>query len=359
MTNIKYFRHKTLPNGREIYAFNPSQTLRDKLGCVYEQFDDRIDAINAAIKADEAFKALKSGEAVQKLHHKLTLDDLWDAFVGSSKWRKLAPKSQSTYSSNMRKAKSLIGGRPVSQFNGADAEALYKQLLSQTSEHHALGVMKVLSRTFANATRLELIKRNPFSTVEMTAPPARTIKWTDADVRTFVATADAHGIGSIGTIALMAYELCQRPVDCRDMRWHNYKDGKFSFTQTKTGTAVWIPALQTLQQRMEQLVASSNQDPDAHIIIYERTGEPYSDRLLRKKADQIRKLAGLSDDLKISDLRRSGASTLGDSGCTEDEIRAITGHRSRQVISTYVLPSTNMAERAQQKRATYSEVAHG
>jgi integrase len=359
MTNIKHFRHKTLPNGREVYAFDPSKTLRDKLGYKYQQFDDRISAINAAIAADEAFKAFKAGETHIRVDQCMTFCTLWDAYVTSSKWRKLKPKSQRTYMSNMQAAQKIMGGRSVNDFKVMDAEQLYSAIASQYSEHHALGIMKLLSVVFSNATRLELINRNPFGSIELTTPPARTTRWSDSDVRTFVTTADANGMASLGTLASMAYELCQRPVDCREMRWSNYNSGSFTFTQAKTGTAIRIPAPDHLKVRIEQLRAASNQNPDAHIIIYERSGEPFSERLLRKKADHIRKLAGLPDDLKVSDLRRSGASMLGDSGCTEDEIRTITGHRSRQVISTYVLPSTTMAERAQQKRANYSEVAHG
>jgi integrase len=95
----------------------------------------------------------------------------------------------------------------------------------------------------------------------------------------------------------------------------------------------------------------TNRNIDDAIVIYERTGRPYSGRLYRKKAAAVRELAGLPDILKVSDLRRSGATLLGASSCSEDEIRAVTGHKSRQILSTYVKPDLRMAAAAQRKRS--------
>ena len=114
-----------------------------------------------------------------------------------------------------------------------------------------------------------------------------------------------------------------------------------------------------LTARLNKMYAGSNKNPEAPIIVCETTGKPYSERLYRKHASKIRELAGLPEELKLSDLRRSGASLLGDAGCTEDEIRSITGHKSRQVISTYVVKSDVMASRAQEKRQAYREVVNG
>lgn len=84
--------------------------------------------------------------------------------------------------------------------------------------------------------------------------------------------------------------------------------------------------------------------------MYERTKAPYSDRLRNKVYHRVRDKAGLPDDLNFYDLRRTAATEMGNANCTEDEIRAVTGHVSRQIVSTYVNTTAKMAANAQAKR---------
>ena len=69
----------------------------------------------------------------------------------------------------------------------------------------------------------------------------------------------------------------------------------------KTGSVVNIPATDILTARPNKMYAGSNKNPDAPIIVCETTGKPYSERLYRKHASKIRKLAGLPEELKLSD----------------------------------------------------------
>ena len=49
-------------------------------------------------------------------------------------------------------------------------------------------------------------------------------------------------------------------------------------------------------------------------------------------------------------LRRSGATEMGETGCTEDETAAITGHRSREMLNIYVNPTQKIADSGMSKR---------
>ena len=83
----------------------------------------------------------------------------------------------------------------------------------------------------------------------------------------------------------------------------------------------------------------------------------HSERLYRKKHNTSVHWQ-VYPTIWIGDLRRTGATELGEANCTEDEIRAITGHKSRQVVSTYVKTSLRMATTAQRKRFNSHEAAY-
>jgi integrase len=53
-----------------------------------------------------------------------------------------------------------------------------------------------------------------------------------------------------------------------------------------------------------------------------------------------------ASNLQFRDLRRTLATALGAAGCTDDQIRAITGHQTREVIAVYVRPNDAFAKAA-------------
>jgi len=72
--------------------------------------------------------------------------------------------------------------------------------------------------------------------------------------------------------------------------------------------------------------------------------------MLARKAQDIRDHAGLPKDYWLADMRRTGATELAEAGASEDELRAVTGHKTRQILSTYVQLAGGMAQRGMDKR---------
>ena len=357
MTKIPHYKEITLKSGKTAHAFKPSQSLQDKLGVKYEQYDRKEDAlarIEAALQALAIYKA--SGQGVDTPIGS-TVGALVRAVQDSSGWDALSDNSKRNYDTLLRSVLNLhlINKRPlhdqlVANIRPRQAEAIYKELRRQKSLTTANQCIKVLRRIWAKAPAFDFNVSNPFAELTLLPTPARTTRWDRTELDLFITTADANGLASIGTIAALAFELGQRPSDCRSMTWSNYRDGFFVFKQQKTGAEMDIPATALLRERINQIKLLSNCQPDAPIATYEGTGERYSGRLYRKKAELVRELAGLDNNLKISDLRRSAATELGDSGCSEDQLKSITGHRSRAVLNTYVQTTRHQAQAAQDKR---------
>lgn len=85
------------------------------------------------------------------------------------------------------------------------------------------------------------------------------------------------------------------------------------------------------------------------IVVSEETGRPYQESAFQHEFARIRAASGLPVDLQFRDLRRTLATALGAAGCTDDEIRAITGHTTREVVAVYVRPDHAFAQGAMKK----------
>jgi integrase len=361
MPSVKYYYEKTNKSGRTVFAFNPSPALR-KLGFKFEPFPTSDAAQARAIEVGSIFAEFKRTGILPSTPDAHSVVGLIDLYKSTSAWRRITrvENSHRTYDQHLRSITDLLGSTKADSIDAVAAEQIYQDLCERRSLGQANAIMRMLSVLWNTGVRLNAVPANPFSSIGLLSTPERNVEWKTSQVHQFVSAADNLQLSSVGTLVLIAYELCQRPGDCRQLTWSTYKDGLFTFTQQKTGTLISdVPVTDILRARLDTI--QSNRNPDQPIVVYERTGEPYKDRQLRKKAALVREAAGLPSELKVADLRRSGATLLGNAGATEDEIRSVTGHKSRQVLNRYVRPSRKMAESAQQKRQSFTneEVLYG
>ena len=137
--------------------------------------------------------------------------------------------------------------------------------------------------------------------------------WKPEQVQVFVDAADEMGYHSTGTLALLCFDLCERPSDMLDLTWHNYTThviksgghkivGYFDFQYRKTNTEKHIPASTRLVERLNTTRKSALNDH----IIYSRTDMPMHVGQALHMSKKIKKYANLSDTLSMGDLRRSG-----------------------------------------------------
>ncbi len=60
MPSVKHYKEITLKSGRIVYGFNPSATLRRKLGYKWEPYDTADEARARAIDAAAAFAGIST-----------------------------------------------------------------------------------------------------------------------------------------------------------------------------------------------------------------------------------------------------------------------------------------------------------
>lgn len=355
MAQIKYLRRKKLENGRTKWVVNPPKYVKEAIGAFYEQFDDQTDASSRAISIADQYGDYKRNVKREIHINEDTVAGLVGQYKKTNSWNKLTPNSKRTYDQLLRGTMRLRVGESSKLFQDMlikyisvkHAEQIYSQLCKDCSMHRANHVCKVLRRIWTVGERLGATKSNPFKNMGISATPSRKTLWEPEQVHTLIQTADEMGVPSLGTLALLCYDLCQRPGDMRQLTWDGLNNDTFGFEQEKTKVWVDIPASPRLIERMQAVNRSNCHD---FIVYYEKTGKQYDRFQYNKLFSRIRSAAGLPFELQLRDLRRTGATEMAESGCTEDELRSVTGHQSRDVLSIYVRPTRKLAAAGIHKR---------
>lgn len=354
---VKYVERRMRTTGKVVWVVNPPKHLKEAIGAVYEQFDLLEEANEYAQSLVEAYQDHKKGIKREIKAAEASVDGLIAYYLSSNSYKKLSENSKRMYRTMIKQASTMkIGQSPVlfgemkaTNVSPDHADRLYQDLCSLKSIHRATHVCKVMRKVWFVGLRAGRVRSNPFAKMDLRSLEDRTVLWEPKQVEKFIETADELGMHSIGTLALLCYDLCQRPGDMRQLTWEGYHDGYFEFTQEKTGTIVTIPASPRLMDRI-QSIKPSNASQEDHIVLCEATGRPYDRRLYAKWASKVRLAAGLPSNLQIRDLRRTGATEMAEAGCTEDELRSVTGHQSRDVLSIYVRPTVRLAAAGINKR---------
>jgi hypothetical protein len=158
-----------------------------------------------------------------------------------------------------------------------------------------------------------------------------------------------HGRIRNGTFFLSGKSINGLPASsamtrfCPKIGTASYRRGqRITLRQAKTGKALpSIPVLPELKRMLDAAPRTAVQ-----VVVSEETDRPYTTDNFQHLFASLRAKAELPNDLWFADLRRTVATTLGRAGCTEDEIRAITGHHTREVLQINVRPDPRFAEAA-------------
>ena len=272
-----------------------------------------------------------------------------------------ARNTQRTYNSMFRRMENVyltsaskrFYSRMAKGLVGQDIEDLYQYNIENVSLHHANMTHKALRRAFNVAKLLKRVTDNPFNGFKLLATDNRTVEWEPEQVELFIKTADELGYWSMGTLALMAHDLCQRIGDCRQMTWGQYDGEYFSVLQEKTkrhnphNETLDIKHTNRLRDRLADAHRKNN-NWKKNIILYEKTGKPYDNRMYNKLRCEIFNAAGLPNSIWMSDLRRTGLSHLGRVGASIIQLQSMSGHKDPRMLNIYVRKGRDNTSKAQE-----------
>ncbi|WP_299842184.1 tyrosine-type recombinase/integrase [uncultured Roseovarius sp.] len=153
--------------------------------------------------------------------------------------------------------------------------------------------------------------------------------------------------------ARLVYELCigtgQRIGDVLKMRWDHITDGVYDVTQGKTDKPLLLP----LTERLEKYLGGVKKT-GLTIVTSGKHGGPASYRTV---ADEMRKVKASMEHPDASKyvthgLRKNATIELYQAGCTDEMVKAVTGHSSTEMLKKYggQVRQLEFARRAQAKR---------
>jgi len=351
--HVKYLEERHRADGTPYWVVAPKKRLREATGMGYQQFSDRDEAVSYArdlAQAVEDYRRRNSGSVHVKDD---TVDGLLSYYMTTRHYGELAESTRTNYRSLMRtiskvrlgQSNTLFGQMLYSNIDPKHADAFYDHLRKDGSPTRAVDAVKVCRKAWNVAMRGGLVRSNPWTKMNITKPAPRIVLWEPEEVERFISTADEMGEWSMGTVAMLCYHLCQRPGDMRQLRWKHFTGEDFDFVQAKTGERVEVMASPQLLQRI-----GKPRHPEICIAPANFDGDPISNSAFYAKYRRILSRSGLPQHLQARDWRRTGATEMAEAGCTEDELRSVTGHRSRGILNIYVRPTKKLSRAGMMKR---------
>ena len=133
----------------------------------------------------------------------------------------------------------------------------------------------------------------------------------------------------------LAYYTGQRNGDVLQMQWHHIKGNRIEVAQEKTEERLQIPIHPNLQKVLEEIPRTLQNGITPMNIIYTERGNAYTQDGWRTLWDRSKKKIGLPKELVFHGLRRNATARLAAAGCSNSQIKAITGHKTDKMVDEY------------------------
>ncbi len=361
----KYLRAKRLRSGGLGYFWAPPTwavmrgcTVKaEPLGTAYTAAVERCELLN------RHFDAWRTGRKTDDFAG-FTLDWLFGEYRSSRKYQRLKSRLQYELSLGLVGGYKLskdpkgrrLGQIPLDKITHATAQKLYDALITRpdgtlrpTHINRVVRHVRAAWNVVAGLHPDHVPAVNPFARLDQERPargggvkPA-----TRSQLEAFIQAADALSLTSVGTAALIGFELALREPDII---------GRLSWSDWRTDDApcVVIRHGKTAEEYRQPLESASGDklypELEARIAAMPRNGplivmQDWHDRAgtfkahtehgLRHLARRIRKYAGLPETVSFASFRKGGMTEMGEAGLTDQQIIGLSGHKTRQMVSVY------------------------
>jgi integrase len=254
-----------------------------------------------------------------------TFNALCVSYYKSPDFRALKPSTQVMRRNIIENFRAVHGDKPLKGLGRAHLTALIGA--KANTPHAANNLLKVLRVLLGYAVSIDMIDSNPAIGVKKYKGGGDGFhSWTEDEIARFE---ERH---PIGTRARLAFSLllftAQRRGDVIGMGWQQMKGNAITLRQEKTDTALTIP----VHPELAQVLAAASR---SHLtFLTTEKGAPFTaagfGNWFRDRCNE----AGLPH-CSAHGLRKAAATRLANAGCSSDQIRAITGHRSLAEVAHY------------------------
>ena len=269
-----------------------------------------------------------------------TVQQLIDKYYTSNDFKMLRDRTKKDYQYFLGVMCDSFGDVNFDKLTSKQAKHAYEEWVERGISF-ANHICTVSSIVYRYAIDMEYTKVNPFASVKRKTPIQRKVVWTEGDVRNFLDTAYSEfQWRSLGLIVHMAYEWCQRLGDMRLLTWDNFDlaERKLYLEQSKRRAEVTLP----IEDDLLDMLVQQEQDFGFQPYVVPRTTpvqgqyHPYSMERLSKAGRAVMRQAGLSEELRLMDLRRTGTTQMVEAGVPMGQIMSVTGHSNPQSVKPYM-----------------------
>ena len=326
------------------YYWVPTKKLQSAGFCIRRLPDTLVEAIRQAEQHNAELDRWYRGEIRCPGLAPGSIAALNDMFRKDDAFLLLKPRTQRDYLYSIKPGLAWAGPEQVAHITLRAVKAWYRDQRETSGVANARNSIAALRRLLSFGREEGWITDNPALKLRVKASASRTRVWTLIERDAFCEAAQVAGRPSMALAVMLGWCLGQRPADLRTLPWAAYDGNAVQLRQGKTDQPVWVPVLPELRALLDRTRRQSTQ-----IVVSENTGRPYAESDFQHTFAEIRSRAGLGTDVQFRDLRRTLATALGAAGCTDDQIRAITGHKTRSVVAVYVRPDTTFAKGAMKR----------
>lgn len=248
-------------------------------------------------------------------------------YYGSPEFTGLAPSSQATYRGILDRFRADYGDLPVASITRQNIKDIIGGMADRpAAANNLLDRLKLLMRFALDG---DWRKDDPTLRVrgfKLDSEGFHT--WTEEEIAKFEAC-HPSGSGPRLAFALMLYTGSRRS-DVVKFGWQHVEGDieRIRVRQQKTGTLLSIPVHPLLRAELEQVPR------DRLTLIVTRFGLARSVKAFGNwMKDQCR--AAGCDDCSSHGLRKAAARRMAEAGCTNQQIKAITGHKTDKEVSVY------------------------
>jgi len=269
-----------------------------------------------------------------------TVEDLVLTYYSSNDFSMLRERSQKDYRYFLGILVDAFGSIPFDEVTSKQAKHAYEEWVKRGISF-ANHVCTVSSLVFRYGIEMEYATSNPFANVKRKTAKQRKVVWTEDDIQTFLNYCYSNfDYRNIGLIIHMAYEWCQRLGDMRLLTWDNidFDTQRLHLEQSKRRAQVTLPISDELFAMLKEQETDFGFQPYVAPRPKPVGGKfhPYSIERLSKAGRSVMRLAGLSEELRLMDLRRTGTTEMVEAGVSIGQIMSVTGHSNPQSVKPYM-----------------------
>lgn len=253
--------------------------------------------------------------------------DLIRSYRASPEYRNKAPVTKRGYNRHLNAIAAAWGALRVEGLRRRNVRQM-RDTLAETprAANLRMQVLKLLINWGLEADE-RYGTANPASRIKMLKEGPGYLPWPDNVILEF-----EQVYPELRWIVLAALYTGQRGQDLVKMLWSHIEDGGINVVQQKEDVRLWIPMHSNFARVVSEIPRR------AAVMFTTKTGRPWKLENLRHEIERYGRKG-----YTLHGLRHNAAERLAEAGCTEAEIKSITGHKSAAMVQRYT-------RRASQKR---------